>query len=387
MKIKRSILLILLLLPVVALAQGPSPYTMTSVAFYDDGRSHPVAGSGTDQAWIDKAFPFCPTDSAPCNEQKLVWFQARISMDVYTLRRQDPHSSIEQVLDLTRKDIAPLVEALQQHFSRKRIVSDAQKVSFVQGLVQAVTYKEDASTGWTEYPKFGIEFLVDELGDCDDAAILNTLILEGLGYSAYFVHWTGTPGHLSTAIEPNRGDLSSVVLPEGSSLVEAPGLPGLLHVDATGAPQGCGKANVTCGKLGYNQSEANGLKLDFAMPSIASDADSRLRLSAWTNGGRNRPSQLPPDRRTLSEERVRDEIFDQKERERRLQDRLRFKLGIEEGQVRVYLKPAMKPWVYQIFLVSLLGILVGLVVFLWRRRRQRRRRVEELRARRRDGAF
>lgn len=387
MKNKGLIAWILLLLPAVTLAQGISSNTMTSVAIYDDGRSHPVPRGGKDQAWIDKAFPFCPTDRAPCDERELASFQARISLDVYTLRRQDPHSSIEQVLDLTRKDIAPLVQALQQHFSRNKIVSDSKKVSFVQGMVQAVTYKEDDSTGWTEYPKFGVEFLVDELGDCDDAAILNTLILELLGYSAYFVHWTGTPGHLSTAIAPNRGDLSEVVLPEGSSLVEVAGLPGLLHVDATGVRQGCGQANVICGKLGYNQSESDGLKLDFAMPSTAADADSRLRLSAWTNGGRNRPSQLPPDRRTLPEEIVRDEIFDREEYEKRLQDRLHLKLGFKEEQVRAYLKPAMELWVYRTSLGTLLGIIVGLAVFLWRQRRQRRRRVEELRARRRSGAF
>src|SRR5262249_20319734 len=147
------------------------------------------------------------------------------------------HDSIVRIVQTTVADLAPLTAALSQHFARQGVRSDRQRIAFVQGLVEGVHYGDDADTGWTDYPKFGVEFLADQLGDCDDAAIAAGVLLDGLGYDGWFVLWRardpGQPGHLSTAVTPDRGDLAALQLPPESWIAGPAGR--LLHVDATGS--------------------------------------------------------------------------------------------------------------------------------------------------------
>lgn len=360
-----------------------------SAAIFDDGEPHADFSTGPDPALIDLAFPFCPTDRLPCDDGKLAWVQLRISIDAYSIRRNDPHHSIARIVSLTRSDIAPLARALVDHFTASATTSDVQRVSFVHGLVQSVTYRQDLETGWTDYPRFGIEFLVDEQGDCDDAAILTTLLLDALGYQSYFVHFQGNPvGHLSTAIDPRRGDLTGLTPPSGSLWVEAPGLPRLILVDGTGTPGGCGKGRIVCGGPGLNEWHRRGLTLDLVIRPDDPSLETRLPLSAWSNGGLDRPNRVLDKERQDSEEDIRAEVSDAEARNRRLQERLEG-LGVEKKKVHVYLRP-LYPFsreVYYTFLVAILLLFVGLGARAWHRRRALLRRVEEARARREVGPF
>ncbi|HSS52129.1 MAG TPA: hypothetical protein VLX28_24570 [Thermoanaerobaculia bacterium] len=374
-----------LLLVVWLLASMPAHAepAIHNAMIFDDGRAHFHFETGPDPALVDIAFPFCPTDRAPCDEDKLAWVQLRISIDAYSQQRRDPHDSITHILAVTRQDIAPLAESLTRHFSVHQIQSDRQRVAFVQGLVQAVSYAADLDTGWTEYPKFGIEFLIDEQGDCDDAAILNTLLLEALGYSSYFVHWQGEPsGHLSTAIEL-KGDLQGFSLPDGSRWIEAPGLPQLLHVDGTGVPGGCGKARIICGAVGFNEWYKRGLRITTVVRSDAPDLESRLSLSAWNNGGLDHPDRTLTDRRKMSEGEIHDEVFDTKDRDARVSQRLKG-MGIGEGRAMVYLRrqyPFGREGYYTI-LGFCLSFIFGLSFLVWYRSHKRRQRVNEMRLQR-----
>jgi hypothetical protein len=355
-----------------------------SAMIFDDGRAHADFASEPDPAFIDLAFPFCPTDRLPCDEAKLAWVQLRISVDTYSVLRNDPHDSIARILEVTRNDLAPLAQALTDHFTASQTSSDVARVSFVHGLVQAVNYRQDLETGWTEFPKFGIEFLVDEQGDCDDAAILTTLLLDALSYRSYFVDWDGEPsGHLSTAIDPGQGDLAGVVPPPGSLWVEFPGLPRLLHVDGTGTPGGCGQGSIVCGGLGHNEWHLRGLTLNLVIRPDDPALATRLPLSAWSNGGLDRPNRKFDNDRRESDEEIREEVFDAEARTRRLQQRLEG-LGVEKQKVAVYLRrryPVSRE-VYYTFLAICLSLTTGLGILTWRRCAERRQRVKEVSARR-----
>lgn len=374
------------LLSGVAARATPAIY---SAEIFDDGRSHGELAAAPDPALIDLAFPFCPTDRLPCDAGRLAWAQLRISMDAYSIRRNDPHDSITRILDLTRQDLAPLAQALADHFAASQTTSDVKRVSFVHGFVQSVNYRQDLETGWTEYPKFGIEFLVDEQGDCDDAAILTTLLLDALGYRSYFVDWDGEPsGHLSTAIDPGQGDLADQLPPPDSLWVEAPDLPRLLHVDGTGTPGGCGQGRIVCGGLGHNEWHLRGLTLNLVIRPDDPTLQTRLPLSAWSNGGLDRPSRILDRDHRDSDEEIRSEVFDAEARSQRLQQRLEG-LGIEKQEVAVYLRrryPVSREGYYT-FLVACLLLFASLGARAWYRRRALLQRAAAVRERRETGHF
>jgi len=368
------------------LAAAAYPQALQQVRLHDDGRAHrpppPAEASRISRAW-----PFCPSDRIPCDEDELAWVELTVSLDVYSARRNDPHDSIANLLALTRTDFAPLVGALEAFFERRRLRSDVARVAFVHGLVQGVVYEGDATTGWTEYPKSGLELLVDEQGDCDDAAIAAGVLLDELGYETYFVRWRGSDaGHLSTAVDPSRGDLAEYPLPPGSRWIPGPGGRRLLHVDATGSAAGCGRARVDCDRLGTNRWHEDGLRV----AGVARVDDPRLSLklplAAWSNGGFRRPQRVLVDRRMATERAIRSELAGRDDGER-LRRRLS-SLGIDEEQARRYLarRRLSRGTVYGVVALAL-AVSILLVAWQARARLERRRRVARARARRRRAAF
>lgn len=72
------------------------------------------------------------------------------------------------------------------------------KVNFVLAFVQSIPYSTDMnSTGYDEYPRFPIEVLVDQTGDCDCKADLFATLTLSLGYGAVFI---SPPDHLAVGV-------------------------------------------------------------------------------------------------------------------------------------------------------------------------------------------
>lgn len=77
-------------------------------------------------------------------------------------------------------------------------------MSFVQNL----DYTTDkAGTGWNEYPKYPIETLVEQEGDCEDTSILMANLLRNYGYGTKLISATGDMtdgdigGHMAVGIK------------------------------------------------------------------------------------------------------------------------------------------------------------------------------------------
>jgi hypothetical protein len=66
------------------------------------------------------------------------------------------------------------------------------KVSFVLAFVQSLPYTSDSvTTGHDEYPRFPIETLVDDGGDCEDTSILFATLTLSMGFGTVYLNPTG----------------------------------------------------------------------------------------------------------------------------------------------------------------------------------------------------
>ena len=76
------------------------------------------------------------------------------------------------------------------------------QANFVLAFVQSIPYNSDLNTtGHEEYPRFPIETLVDQTGDCDCKAILYVTLILTLGDGAVFINPTD---HLAVGILGNN---------------------------------------------------------------------------------------------------------------------------------------------------------------------------------------
>jgi len=72
------------------------------------------------------------------------------------------------------------------------------KASFVLAFVQHLPYTSDlVTTGYDEYPRFPIETLVDEGGDCEDVAVLFATLMRLMGYGVVYIN---PPNHYAVGI-------------------------------------------------------------------------------------------------------------------------------------------------------------------------------------------
>jgi hypothetical protein len=68
-------------------------------------------------------------------------------------------------------------KAVEDGFGRR------ETVAYVTRFVQSLPYTPDnVSTGYSNYPRYPVETLVDETGDCEDSSLLLASLLAGLGY-------------------------------------------------------------------------------------------------------------------------------------------------------------------------------------------------------------
>jgi hypothetical protein len=88
-------------------------------------------------------------------------------------------------------------------------------VSFVLAFVQSLPYTSDkVTTGYDEYPRFPIETLVDDGGDCEDTAILFASLTLSMGYGTVYI---SPPNHYAVGILGNDIQGTYWTYPEGSN--------------------------------------------------------------------------------------------------------------------------------------------------------------------------
>lgn len=114
--------------------------------------------------------------------------RARTPTDDYSVYVTDPldDSFIDEM-------VAEFEEAAQEEG-----YSDFETVNFTVAFVQSLPYTSDAvTTSYDEYPRYPIETLVDNGGDCEDTSILMAAILKAMGYGVILIN---PPGHMAVGV-------------------------------------------------------------------------------------------------------------------------------------------------------------------------------------------
>tara|TARA_B100000902_G_scaffold106923_2_gene108778 strand:+ start:11890 stop:13260 length:1371 start_codon:yes stop_codon:yes gene_type:complete len=107
------------------------------------------------------------------------------------------------------------------NMSSKENYSPLDKINFFLSFSQSLKYSEDNVTaGVGEYPRYPIETLVDQTGDCEDTSALLISLAEILGYNASIIlipeAWDGY-GHAAVGINVTGAEGVHYVLNEGAS--------------------------------------------------------------------------------------------------------------------------------------------------------------------------
>ncbi len=126
-----------------------------------------------------------------------------ISKDAYDFYKSRPHNrqsnyAMYAMSDYDRTYLRSLVDKLEEASERDGF-SEYDSVKMVIAFVQSLPYTSDSvTTGYDEYPRYPIETLVDDGGDCEDTSILTAALLNEMGYGVILI---SPPDHMAVGIK------------------------------------------------------------------------------------------------------------------------------------------------------------------------------------------
>ena len=108
-----------------------------------------------------------------------------------------------------------------REISQEKGFDNLTEVNFVISFAQSLKYSEDNITaGVGEYPRYPIETLVDQTGDCEDTSALLISLLESLGYEAAMIlipeAWDGY-GHAAVGVNVEGASGVNYILNENQN--------------------------------------------------------------------------------------------------------------------------------------------------------------------------
>ena len=132
-------------------------------------------------------------------------WKVSIPKSLYDYYKAQPHDRSKlttyKVYAISAKD-KPTLDAMiakLKESGRKKGYTESENIMNVIAFVQAFPYfKDDVSTIYDEYPRYPIETLVDNGGDCEDTAILTAAMLREMGYGVVLVNPTG---HMAVGVK------------------------------------------------------------------------------------------------------------------------------------------------------------------------------------------
>lgn len=124
-------------------------------------------------------------------------YTLNIPKPLYDYYRHQSHSRTDYsqyALTATDKKLLDsMISNFKEHFNSKDDSAN-NVVAFVQSLPY---FYDNASTGYDNYPRYPIETLVDNGGDCEDTAILTAALLKEMNYDVVLL---SPPGHVAVGI-------------------------------------------------------------------------------------------------------------------------------------------------------------------------------------------
>jgi len=141
----------------------------------------------------------------------------------YTFYSNQPHTvkEYEDYINFVTTDEEAIVEVglKLRTAAEEKGFDNLNEVNFIMSFVQSLKYAEDNLTaGYGEYPRYPIETLIDQVGDCEDSSALLISLLEPLGYEAALIlipdAWDGY-GHAAVGINLTGASGLYYILNEG----------------------------------------------------------------------------------------------------------------------------------------------------------------------------
>ncbi len=138
---------------------------------------------------------------------KVAWtYQLRIPRSAYdsykTVDRKKIRDYSYYVTDPTDDEYLAELAQKFKDAAKEENYSDLDMVKNIIFFVQNLEYVDDkVGTGYDEYPKFPLETLADQGGDCEDSAILLASLLRELGYGTVLIQF---PDHMAVGVKGGK---------------------------------------------------------------------------------------------------------------------------------------------------------------------------------------
>jgi hypothetical protein len=117
----------------------------------------------------------------------------RVPTEDYSLYVTDPYDD---------DFISSLVESLGER-AQQQGWNEWETINFAVSFVQSLPYTSDLiTTPYDEYPRYPVETLVDDGGDCEDTSILMAAILDSMGYGVVLI---SPPEHMAVGVLGGEG--------------------------------------------------------------------------------------------------------------------------------------------------------------------------------------
>ena len=143
---------------------------------------------------------------------KVYVFRLNISHDYEDAFRNLPHTLHENgdnVSSFVIKGDPYIIELVRQAKEFVKNDKDVNVRDLLLAFVKQIPYNSDAYTGKLEYPKYPVETLLDQSGDCEDLSILAVnLVGEAEGYDK--VVFVFHPEHMGIAVLPSKAEVEAM---------------------------------------------------------------------------------------------------------------------------------------------------------------------------------
>ena len=109
---------------------------------------------------------------------------------LYYINQDHSVKEYEDYIGFVTKDETAVVEIAQilRDLAKEKDFDNLTEINFIMRFVQSLKYSEDNLTECVgEYPRYPIETLVEQTGDCEDSSALLISLLESLGYETAMI--------------------------------------------------------------------------------------------------------------------------------------------------------------------------------------------------------
>lgn len=154
---------------------------------------------------------YSPFDSKDPANGKTIQIYVSVPHDKYTYyKKYHPHILNEDISNLNtfviydESVINEIAEQILGYVKRENM----NPIVILQRFIEKVVYTDDINTGWDEYPKYPVETIVDEKGDCEDTSFLLAALYRRLfDTEIYLVLFSGHVG-IAVAVDNDTYDMA-----------------------------------------------------------------------------------------------------------------------------------------------------------------------------------